>query len=204
MIMRRIFLNDVRIGVLDDNSKFVLAPFMRNKKIYLQGESSDAKYQKQIKDYKIYEQGTKLLVYFTDVDGIEYKAMSFAQEYIQYLNKFNCSIVELIVQCKTINKKSMCPCKIYDFKIVLKECGKEILIPPIKGLKQRAAGNISGHKYLKNVFGRTSKIIDLNACARLLTSTRTEYELYSISKEYEDYLMDVLSDVETVLEYYPT
>lgn len=201
--MRKIFLNDVRVGILDDNNKFVMAPFMQNKKIYLQGEANDVKYQKQIQSYQIFEQGSKLLVYFTDVDGIEYKALSFSEDYIQYLNMFNCSIVELIVQCKSTDKKNMSSCKIYDLKIVSKESCKEILVPPLKGLKFRGAGNIVGHRYLRNTFGRTSKVINFNSCARLLTSTRTEYEIFSISKDYEDYLMSVLSDVETVLEYYP-
>lgn len=201
--MKKVSLNEVCIGVFDDNGKFVMAPFLRNMKIYFQGEDSGTNYQKQVQNYQVIEQRNRLLVYLTDTEGNEYKVNFFAAEYIQFLNKFNCSTIELIVQCKTINKRNMSPCKISDFRIISKINCQQTLAPPIKELNLRASGNITGHRYLKNEFGKTSRVYDLNTCARLLTSTRTEYELLSISKEYEDYLMSILSDVETILEYYP-
>lgn len=200
--MKKVSLNEVRIGVLNDNGKFVMAPFLRNMKIYFQGEDSESSYQNQVRDYQIIEQRNRLLVYLTDIEGNEYKVNFFTEEYVQFLNKFNCSAVELIVQCKTKSKRNMSPCKISDFKIISKINCQQTLAPPIKELNVRATGNIMGHRYLKNGLGKTSRVYDLNPCARLLTSTRTEYELLSISKEYEDYLMSILSDVETVLEYY--
>jgi hypothetical protein len=203
--MRKVALTNVEIGILDANNIFTFAPIMRSPDIYLKGESEENPgviHQFKVNNYQIIEQRNNLRVYFTDEIGKEYKVKSFAESYLQYLNRFDCNIVQLFVQCKSYKKYFMSKCKISNLEIVRKVNGQDIMTPFIDSLKTVARGIISGHRYLKNGPGKTSKIMSMCYPARILISRRTVYEIMSLSEEYENYLRDILSDVETILEYH--
>lgn len=198
-------LENVSVGILDCNGKFILAPFMRNIKLYLMPELSEEPNGiavLKIESYDILESENELVVNVTCLDGNEYKINSFSSEFIEYLNKFNGDVLNFIVQCKTKPQTFLSGCKISELSILTKHENQEIFAPPIKGLKLRGAGRVLGHRYQKNGPGRTSRLNTIDFSNRLITSERNVYEVASISKEYEEYLMNTLSEVETVLEYF--
>lgn len=203
--MEKITLENVRIGVLDANNKFVMSPPMRNIKIYVDGKrQNDSKNESlfEVSDYQLDEQGDSLNVYVTDTEGNVYNVENFEKSYIQYLNVYNCNVVNLIIACKEEHKPYSTLSKILDLSIVTKAQGHEVFVPPIDCFKKFAKGHILGHKYLKNGPGKTSKITNICYGGNIITSKRTTYIVRNMCKEYEEYLVETLSDVETILEYH--
>lgn len=203
--MKKVSIENVRISIRDNNGNFAMAPFLNNMNIFFEGtesENPDNNVKGMIKSYQIKEEGNNLLVDITAADESEYSVNSFAPQYIQFLNKINCNTIDLIVQCRQQDKNFISTCRIFELNIVCKNKDEYIFAPPIAGLKVFGTGIVNGHKYIKNGFGKSSKIVEVNHCARTIKSTRTIYEILSLSPDYEKYLMDILSNVETILHYY--
>ena len=203
--MERITIENVRFGVMDSNNKFVMSPPMKNIKIYAHGKQQDGVNNNcffEVADYQIVEQADSLNIYVTDTNGNIYNVESFAKTYIQYLNTYNCNVVTLIIACKEEHKPYSTLSKILKLSIVTNIQGNEVFVPPIDGLKKIAKGYIIGHKYLKSGLSKTSKITNICFAGNMITSKRTTYIIRNMCKEYEKYLVETLSDVETILEYH--
>lgn len=203
--MEKAVLENVRFGVLDANNKFVMSPPMKNIKIYAHGKHQNGFKNDcffEVFDYQLDEQGDSLNIYVTDTSGNVYSVDGFAKTYIQYLNIYNCNIVTLIIACKEQHKPYSTLSKILDLSIVTKIQGNEVFVPPIDCFKKIAKGYIIGHKYLGNGLNKTSKITNICFAGNMITSKRTTYIVRNMCKEYEQYLVETLSDVETILEYH--
>lgn len=197
--MKRILLDNVKIGILDNNGMFAMSPLMKNFKIYFKAEQSECGLPTQILDYDIIDRNSEISVNITGIDGEKYKVSSFSDEYVEYINTMYFTLTELIDNNK--EKDSSTGCKISNLSIITKFDGNEILMIPIEGLKLRGSGNVTGHKYLKG-FGKTSKILDISSSNCRLTSKRNVYNILSISTEYKSYLENIIFELELILKRY--
>lgn len=203
--MSKILIADAQIGIHDNNSKFEMAPLMHCMDVYMKGVQTDSGEevpQFLIKSYEVIERDNELLIYIKDENGNEFSVKSFSEDYLEYLNQLMCDVIELITQCKTKNVGCINTCRISQLSIVTKRKGEMVMVPPLQGLKLKATGNVSGHKYLKGN-GSSSKIYNIDYHHQVLTSKRSVYEVVSISDDYEKFLTDTLTPSLIILEYYP-
>jgi len=203
--MKKVFISGVRIGILDNNSKFIMSTFVESVKMYfqvLQPENSEYTKKTEILGYQISNDKDQVILEIFSSDENVYVVKTFSDEYVEYLNRLYFSLVELVSNCKRKSKSTLVGCNILGLSLTSKVSGNELLIPPIVGIKIHGYGNIVGHKYLKHGFGKTSKIIDINSNNCTITSTRTIYEILSLSPEYENYIKDIILELETILKQY--
>lgn len=199
--MEKVSLDNVRIGVLDDNGKFVMSPIIGGPTIYFESfksENLENIPKTEIFCYEISQYSISLF----DSNGKGYLVNTFSNDYVKYLNRFSSNLTKLIGNSKKRNRPygTIGP-KIYDFEITIKG-DIEVFLPPIKCLNLRASGNICGHKYLKNGFGITGKLAGVNYNDCIFSSKRTSYSILSLSIEYEEYLTDILFGIEIMLNKY--
>lgn len=197
-------LYNVKIGIYNNEGKFIMSPLMRNIDICLIGtldKNSQKKIELVAKCFDIVQLDKKIIINIICQDGKVYTVNSFLNSYMEYLNKFTCNVTELINDCKIKISKYPNICKVANLSIVTKINGRDVFIPPIDGIKLKALGDFSGDKYLKKD-NKKAQICDLNYYARTITSKHSLYEITSISKEYENYLIDTFSPTTMILEYF--
>jgi len=200
--MEKVLINNVRIGVLNNNGSFTMSTFVGGPKLYFQLQKLEGSdYDPKIQILK-YEISNDLTVNLFCADEKVYVVNSFSDAYIEYLNRLFLTLTELIKKCKPKNRLGAVGCRIYDLTLTTTIDGYEMFLPPIKGLKIHASGNIFGHKYLKTGFGRTSKVVGLNSTSCTVSSKGTVYEIISLSDEYEDYLTRLVTEIEIILNQY--
>jgi|GEM_PF-3010449 len=203
--MKKTLINYVRIGVLDNNSEFVMSTFIEGMKMYFQAKKSEnSEYISKIEivGYEFLNDDDEIVLNLFSSDGIIYGVQSFSNEYIGCLNNLYISLMRLVSNYKLKSKSSLLGCNIYELSLIAKIAGNELFIPPIVGFRFHGSGNIIGHKYLKRGFEKTSKIIDIDSNICTITSTRTVYNILSFSKEYEKYLEEIISKIQTILKHY--
>jgi hypothetical protein len=203
--MKKVFISNVRIGILDNNSNFVMSAFVESVKMYfqvLQPENSEYTKRAEILGYQLSDNKDGVALEIFSSDENIYVVKTFSDEYVEYLNKLYFNLVELVKNCKIKSKSTLMGCNILGLTLMSKVSGNELLIPPISGIKIHGYGNIVGHKYLKHGYGKTSKIVDIDSINCTITSTRTIYNILSLSPEYEDYIKDMIFELETLLKQY--
>lgn len=199
--MRRVLLYNVRVGILDDNGKFRMSPFIQNIKTCIKGMQSENDFESKVVFYEVADCQDEILVKIITLDGKEYIIKSFSAEYIEYLNKMYFSLTELMNCYKQKEIVNSIGCRISDLSIITKIDGKEMLMAPVEGIKLRGNGVVTGHKYLKGV-GKTSKVVNINSDTCTLKSTRSLYKIVSLSNGYRIYLEDMISELELILKQY--
>jgi len=203
--MKKVLVDDVRIGILDNNGKFVMSTFVDGLKTYfqvLQPESLEYTSKTEISGYEILNDDKEMGLKLFSIDGKIYIVRSFSNEYTEYLNRLYFNLEEMISKSKTKYNSSYIGSRILDLSLIVKILGNELFVPPVIGMKIHGYGNILGHKYLKNGFGKTSKVVAIDASACSITSTRTVYDVISLSVEYEKYLIDISSEIAILLKQF--
>jgi hypothetical protein len=198
-MMKKVLLENVRIGILDNNGVFRMCPLINNLQTLCKGQQSKKDFDSKVNLYKITDNKDDILVNIITPDGKEYIIQSFSDEYIEYLCQLYFSLTEFIYSCK--RNKFSDGCTISDLSIITKTLGKETLFVPNVGLKLLGYGDVSGHKYLKGI-GKTSKITNIDFDNSILKSKRSIYNILSLSNEYKKYLENIISDLELVLKRY--
>ena len=203
--MEKILLDNVQIGSMNANGKFFMSPMVVGTEIFFQilesGNSSSGQKTK-IAGYEIFQDGK---VELFDYDKKGYIVNSFTEDYLKCLNKLNHDSKTLIKKCETKSRRpigEVSP-KIYDLMLKIDKTG--LFLPPVTGFKIYGFGNIYGHERLLNEFGKTSKFksIEVNTPnIPTISSRRTTYTIMSISTEYKEYLLNLMSGIEKILKQY--